>query len=218
MLFIHLDINSLLPTIKKMCHLAELTNSSLKGISETKLDGSVLNSEIATERVMILSGQIKLEKVVVLLVLSSSLLPAVMKPVCALSPKVFLQRYIYQNQDHLQQISNIIFLKNLILLIEIHSKLTLLTVQIKSLVDLIQLKPKNVTSVSNKKHQRFCLPIYFEQIITSPTWTTDRKATLTDHVLASSSHKFSQSGVSDLDFSDRDLMFCTQKDITTKIS
>ena len=56
MLFIHLDINSLLPTIKKMCHLAELTNSSLKGISETKLDGSVLNSEIATGRVMILSG------------------------------------------------------------------------------------------------------------------------------------------------------------------
>ena len=56
MLFINLDINSLLPTIKKMCHLTELTNSSLKGISETKLDGSVLNSEIATERVMILSG------------------------------------------------------------------------------------------------------------------------------------------------------------------
>ena len=38
-------VNSLLPEIKEIHHLAELTNTSVIGISGTKLDRSVLNSE-----------------------------------------------------------------------------------------------------------------------------------------------------------------------------
>ena len=47
--FQHLNLNSLLPIIKEICHLAQLTNASVKGTSETKLGESVLNGEIVVE-------------------------------------------------------------------------------------------------------------------------------------------------------------------------
>ena len=44
--FIHLYVNSNLPKIEEIRHLAELSNPSIIDISVTKLDGSVVNSEI----------------------------------------------------------------------------------------------------------------------------------------------------------------------------
>ena len=46
--------------------------------------------------------------------------------------------------------------------------------------------------------------------------TSDRTATLTDHVLTNSSRKVSQWGVTDLGLSDHDLMFCTRKALRPK--
>ena len=42
--FIHLNVYSVLLNIKETLHLAELTKASLIGISEMKIDESVLNS------------------------------------------------------------------------------------------------------------------------------------------------------------------------------
>ena len=44
--FLHLNINSLLPKIDELRHIAQLTNAAVIGISESKLDDSVLTSEI----------------------------------------------------------------------------------------------------------------------------------------------------------------------------
>ena len=44
--FLHLNINSLLPKIDELRHIARLTNAYVIGISESKLDDSVLTSEI----------------------------------------------------------------------------------------------------------------------------------------------------------------------------
>ena len=44
--FLHLNINSLLPKIDKLRHIARLTNAAVIGIAESKLDDSVLTSEI----------------------------------------------------------------------------------------------------------------------------------------------------------------------------
>ena len=43
--FIHLNINSLLPKIDELRNIAKLSNAALIGISESKLDDSVLSSE-----------------------------------------------------------------------------------------------------------------------------------------------------------------------------
>ena len=47
--FIHLNVNSLIPKIEEIRHLAKLTNASVIDTSEIKLDGSVLNNEVAIE-------------------------------------------------------------------------------------------------------------------------------------------------------------------------
>ena len=44
--FLHLNINSLLPKIDELRHIARLTNAAVIGIFESKLDDSVLTSEI----------------------------------------------------------------------------------------------------------------------------------------------------------------------------
>ena len=44
--FLHLNINSLLPSIDELRHIARLTNAAVIGIPESKLDDSVSTSEI----------------------------------------------------------------------------------------------------------------------------------------------------------------------------
>ena len=52
--FIHLNINSLLPKIKEFWIIAKLTNAAIIGISESKLDESVLEPEIQIDDYKIL--------------------------------------------------------------------------------------------------------------------------------------------------------------------
>ena len=47
--FIHLNINSLLPKIDEIRYVAKLTNATVIGLSETKLDNTVLSSELEIE-------------------------------------------------------------------------------------------------------------------------------------------------------------------------
>ena len=47
--FIHLNINSILPKIDEICYIAKLTNATVIGLSETKLDNTVLSSELEIE-------------------------------------------------------------------------------------------------------------------------------------------------------------------------
>ena len=43
--FIHININSLLPKIDEVHYITNITNASIIGISETKLDETFLSSE-----------------------------------------------------------------------------------------------------------------------------------------------------------------------------
>ena len=47
--YLYLNANNLLPKTEEICHLSELANVLVMGISERKLDGSVLNNEIIIE-------------------------------------------------------------------------------------------------------------------------------------------------------------------------
>ena len=44
--FIHININSLLPKIIEVCYIANITNVSIIGISETNLDETIWSSEL----------------------------------------------------------------------------------------------------------------------------------------------------------------------------
>ena len=47
--FIHLNINSILPKIDEIHYTAKITNATVIGLSETKLDNAVLSSELVIE-------------------------------------------------------------------------------------------------------------------------------------------------------------------------
>ena len=47
--FIHLNINSLLPKIDELRYIAKNSNAAVIGISETKLDNTVYDSEVAID-------------------------------------------------------------------------------------------------------------------------------------------------------------------------
>ena len=47
--FIHININSLLPKIDKMCCIANITNVNIIRISETKLDETIFSSELEVD-------------------------------------------------------------------------------------------------------------------------------------------------------------------------
>ena len=46
---LHLNINSILPKIDEIPYIAKLTNATVIGLSETKLDNAVLSSELEIE-------------------------------------------------------------------------------------------------------------------------------------------------------------------------
>ena len=46
---IHLNVNSLLPKIDGLGSIGKLTNATVIGLSETKLDNTVLNDELEME-------------------------------------------------------------------------------------------------------------------------------------------------------------------------
>ena len=47
--FIHLNLNSILPKIDKIRYTAKLTNTTVIGLSENKLDNAVLSSKLEIE-------------------------------------------------------------------------------------------------------------------------------------------------------------------------
>ena len=47
--FIHININSLLPKIDEVRYIANITNASIIGISETKLDEIIWSSELEVD-------------------------------------------------------------------------------------------------------------------------------------------------------------------------
>ena len=49
MYFIYININSLLPKIDEVRYIANITNASIIGISETKLEETILSSELEVD-------------------------------------------------------------------------------------------------------------------------------------------------------------------------
>ena len=47
--FIHININNLLPKIEEMRYITNITNASIIGISETKLDKTILSRELKAD-------------------------------------------------------------------------------------------------------------------------------------------------------------------------
>ena len=82
-------------------HLLELTNAFVIDISESKLDGSVLNGEIVSEVYYLIRLDHARKGVGVACFIKYTVAYSY-KASILLTQKVFLQRCVYQDQDYLQ--------------------------------------------------------------------------------------------------------------------
>ena len=209
--FLHLNINSLLPKIDEPRLIANKTNAAAIGISESKLDKSVLDGEVGIDGYEIK----RCDRDVACLVFNprenfSTDIENIFFDVQLQKSKPILVGVVYRppTTSH--------FLDKLTLAISKTNNFDNQEVYI--LGDLnINLNNKNDSSNGIKRYKEFCSLHGLKQIIETPTRTTDRSTSLLDHILTNSFSKISQQGVLDLGLSYHQLIYCTRKTTRTKI-
>ena len=232
--FLHLNINSILPKIDELRHIAKVSNVSVIGISESKLDSSVQNSEISIPGYDILRcdrnrhgggvasyirndicfNQIKVFSKVVEQVFFDILLP---------NSHSITVGIFYRPSDQSKFLEAIFndFNKlytekrELIILGDFNINLFY---NGKYLLDgnKTSLRDSTATHPLLKLYKQFLSDFGLKQLIKSPTRITSESSTLIDHIITNVHEKISQSGVIDIGISYHNIIFCTRKIVKIK--
>ena len=218
--FINLNINSILPKIDEIHYIAKLTNATVIGLSETKLDNKVLSSELEIEGYDF--------KGVACFVKNS--ISYYRKPnFCSNTESIFVEIFLPKSKPVLIGVlcrppdkydfvncpertfseTNVFEAQEYYLLGDIN-----ITLQPKG-KEIFRHKPANTINKEiphlTRSYLEFSFTLSLEQIIARSTRVTDQTAILIDHILTNSPDKVSQSGVVDLGLPDHDLIYCTRK-------
>ena len=227
--FIHLNINSLLPKIDELRHIAKTSKASVIGITETKLDESVLNNEVSIEGYDILRldrnrhgggvacyirndisfNQLNIFSNEVENIFFDILLPNLH----SITVGIF---YRAPNQSKFLENVSSDFIK---LYTEKKETIILgdLNINLMHNGKYILQESKNSLFTNTtphtllKQYKHFLSNFGLNQIIKTPTRITCETSTLIDHILTNSHEKISQSGVIDCGLSDHNVIFCTRK-------
>ena len=223
---IHLNVNSLLPKVDEIRYIAERTKAAVIGITESKLDESIFQSEIGIDNYDLLRcGRNRNRGGVACYIRSDisyvqkNFFPNVIENIFfeTLLPKTtpIIVGIMYRPPSETNfQILNITFEK-----VNIDKK------------EIYILDDFNVNMYDNNRHivlddntisskvlshdvkiyHQFCMMHGLKQLIQSPTRVTCSTSTLTDHILTSAPSRVSQKGVINVVASDHQLIFCTRK-------
>ena len=233
--FLHLNVNSLLPKIDEIRYIATLSNAAIIGISESKLDDSVLDCEVNICGYDLLrcdrnrnGGGVacyirqninynkkdifpdSIENIVVDILLPKT------KPftVCTLYRPPVQYNFvddINDNFDKLSPESTDIFILG-------DMNINILKNGVNFLKRTTCLNGSTPIETILKKYKTFCSSFSLLQIINSPTRVTSNTSSLIDHILTNANDKISNSGVIDVGLSDHQLIFCTRKLLKTKFN
>ena len=225
--FLHLNINSLLPKIDELRHIARLTNAAVIGISESKLDDSVSTSEIQIDEYDLLRCDRNRHGGRVGCYIRNDLSYNVKSYFSKDRENIFFELLlpntkpivvgiIYRppNQTNFMEIFN----ENL-------SKVDTNNVETYILGDFnINLWQNghyvfqkhnflSCLSVPNdvKNYFDFCTMFGLKQLIESPTRITCSSSSIIDHILASFPDRVTQQGILNVGLSDHQLIYCTRK-------
>ena len=212
---LHLNINSLLSKIEELREMAKVTRAAIIGISESKLDDSVLDGEVNIEGYDIVRSDRNRHGGGVACYIRSDISFNVRTDFSAdieniffdmLLPKLkpILVGIIYRPPDQsgfLEKLSSSIANANSF---DSHEAYILGDFN-------INLNSKNLISNSSKRYKEFCSTHGLKQLIDSPTRVTEKTSSLLDHILTNAQDKISQSGVIDAGLSDHQITYCTRK-------
>ena len=220
--FTHININSLLSKIDEVCCIANITNASITGISETKLDETIWSSELEVNGYDL----IRLDRLRrgdgVACYIKSSIAYSYKDSFCSNTGSIFTNIFLPKSKPTLLGIlykspNKSDFVKHINVFTETgaldkQACYLLGDLNINLILDEKEIF-SNKSYISNsqnlppltKGYLDFCFFFSLEQLISIPTRVINKTATLIDHVLTNSCQKVSQSGVIELGISDHDL-------------
>ena len=230
---LHLNINSLLPKIDELRSIAKQCNAAVIGISESKLDFTVCDSEISIDGYDIIRNDRDRR--------GGGVACFVKNTIC------YNQNFMFQN-DVENIIIDLIFPNTKPITVGIFYRppdqrnfIESISQEFPSLNlesnEVYLLGDFNYNLYQNEKHIfknfskstinvnaeirnyiEFCSLFGLEQIIETPTRITCNSSSIIDHILTNSSEIISQSGVIDTGISDHQLIFCTRKKSKIKVN
>ena len=225
---LHVNINSLLPKIDELRAIAESTKVALIGITESKLDSSVTDSEISIDRYDVLRLDRNRHGGGVACFIRHDIQYNILKPVTNKIEVILVDIFFPNSKPFKVGVcyrppNQLDFLE--LLNIELEN-INIDVTEIYLLGDFninVFYNAKNILRNVNKtltlqncpnilkQYREFCNLSNLKQLIESPTRITCSTTTLLDHVLTNCEEKISQSGVIDIGLSDHQMIFCTRK-------
>ena len=231
---LHLNVNSLLPKIEEIRHIAKSSNAGVFGITESKLDKSILDCEIDIPGYDVLrydrdrngggvACYIRQDISYKIRDIFPSTIENIFVDILLPQTKPFSVGIIYRppNQNNFLEDVNENFSK---LFPELKDVFILGDININIFLNGKNILQNNKSYLSNcinleanfKKYREFCSTFSLVQMINSPTRITTHSSSLIDHILTNGSEKISNAGVIDIGLSDHQLIFCTRKLIRSK--
>ena len=219
--FLHININSILPKIEELRQIAKLSDASIIGISESKLDETVLEGEICIDGYKLIRADRNRIGGGVACYIKSDLafnqrkdfstdIENIFFDILLPNSKPILVGIIYRPPDQSG------FLNNLADAINGTEKFDEQEVYILGDFNINLLHKETLRKNYPKYYKEFCSAYGLKQLITSPTRITQNTSTLLDHILTNSSDRTSQSGTVEIGISDHLLTYCTRKITRTK--
>ena len=224
---IHLNVNSLLPKIDEICCIPKRSKAAVIGITESKLDESIFQSEIQIYNYDLLrcdrnrnGGGVAWYVRSDISYVQKDFFPNVIENIFfeillpKTSPITVEIMYRPPSLTNFLEILNMTFEK-----FDVDKK------EIYILGDFnINMYHNNIYIVRDdntisskflshdvKNYHQFCTMHGLKQLIQSPTRVTSSTSTLIDHILTSAPSRVSQKGAINIGVSDHQLIFCTRK-------
>ena len=207
---IHLNINSVLPKIDELREIAKKTRATVIGLTETKLDATILDGEVNIEGYELIRSDRNRHGGGVACYIKNDVafrsrggffneIENLFFNILLPKTKPILVGIVYRPPDQsrfLERLTSAIINTN-----DFNNQEVYMLGDFK--MNLINNK-KNVPN-GIKKYRECCSQHGLKQLITSPTRITMTTTSLLDHILTNSSERVSQSGVADVGLSDHQM-------------
>ena len=236
---IHININSLLNKIHELRLIVQHSNPTIIGITESKLDHTVLNSEVDIDGytlfrcdrtrngggvLMYVNNRVGVKERIDFSkdtenVFVDILLPRTKPILVGILYNPFQTNFLHNLSTAISNAENfdnqeVYLLGDFNINLWHNDKYLFHSNKTLSHQEIQKIAPKNASDII--KYQEFCSLHGLKQLITTPTRITENKSSLLDHVLTNTHANIPQSGVIEVGLSDHQLIFTTRKKIHEK--
>ena len=214
--FIHININSITTKIDQLRYIAQKSEASVIGISESKLDKTVLDSEIEIVGYEIERNDRNRHGGGVVCYIKQNLNYNVRNDFGDKTENLFIDILLPKTKPILLGImyrppDQNGFLRNFNDTILNAKSFSSQEVYILGDININLLCSANKVSNGIKAYREFCSLHGLKQLIKTATRITKKSSSLLDHVITNSNEKVGNSGVIDVGLSDHQMIFCSRK-------